>query len=186
MRLYLTLCLIVVASLAGASSAQATTFTGERPADALVQGAVVVAQGFWTDRGVTPCAHPTVLVADDLTAADGIPAHGRALVEDCTLWLLASDVAEMHSQLRPGHGGDAPEAICTAVVHEMGHLAGLEHTETGIMSAYMPPTPWACSKWAAAQRRAATARVARVARIHRTHRGRCVVDGTVRTARMEG
>lgn len=60
----------------------------------------------------------------------------------------ATREAGKHSSVR-GYGGDSARAmLCATVFHEMGHQAGLDHTQSGLMSpGSFDAVPWPCQKW---------------------------------------
>jgi hypothetical protein len=104
--------------------------------------ALLIAVHFWGERNVhVPCHPQAVSGADALVGTDiyGNP-NAMAATTGCRILI---------SSLMPAQRSLMPDWYCATVVHEVGHLAGLSHTETGIMS----PTqswediPWDCEHW---------------------------------------
>lgn len=127
----------------------------------MVETLVRLGVDFWHARGVEPCPAPTVLIADSLIEDDGVDAAGRAL--DCRIWLRADLVraAERERYKPEAAGHRVREALCIVVAHEVGHLAGLGHSETGIMAPAANAVPWECKVWRWALDREAKAQRAR-------------------------
>ncbi len=98
----------------------------------------------WTNRGVSiPCAKSEIKViyASSLLGADGIDASARAFRGECTIALRYAFFGDRYYlNLR---------LSCAVVIHELGHLGGLNHTETGIM---MPRVDWEVIPWSCTKR----------------------------------
>jgi hypothetical protein len=166
----LLLALIVLALLpctANASDWTGTGFIGERTAHPLIGEMTDIAVDFWAERGAQTCDRPVAMQAPRLVDSDGIEAAGRAWREGCTFWIQDFIVGEaVAERWRRGVGGDSMREItCAAVVHEVGHLAGLPHSETGVMDETASAVPYACKRWRRGlerqERRAYRARVAK-------------------------
>jgi hypothetical protein len=142
----------IILALAVTAPAQAGTFPGERPANnATLNELVAIGETFWHERGVQPCPQDRleVLLADDLDGAGGMAIPGG-----CRVWFPVVDVAFVQSH--PASGRASASALCWVVVHELGHTAGLGHSESGVMSADgQGSAPWACRVWARGRRAAA-------------------------------
>lgn len=121
-----------------AAPAGATSFREERPADNPTLDAIITEVGipFWTARGLSPCAAPEVLLAPDLGRFVGY-------AQGCRIWVKTEELQEAQRQPRTGE-----PYLCLLVVHELGHTAGLEHSETGVMAAQPSEVPWDCRRWA--------------------------------------
>lgn len=114
--------------------------------------ALLIAVHFWSDRNVhVPCHPVAVSGADALLAKDqwGNP-DAMATTTGCRI-LISSQMPNLRAS--------DPEFYCAYVVHEVGHLAGLPHTPTGIMSGAENgieengiEIPWACMYWKHAAR----------------------------------
>lgn len=122
---------------------------------------------FHAQRGVTVRADVTLRLAPapcGVSEADGCIADGiggRDMVLRSGLVRAAT-----RERWREGRGGDSERlTLCTTVVHELGHVGGLAHTETGLMSPMGGATPYECVRWLAraerTERRAFVARRAR-------------------------
>jgi hypothetical protein len=158
------------------------TFAGEYPttwrhAPALVD----LAREFWQARDVEPCASPQVMEAPSLFTG-GSDATGRALQGDptrCKMWLHASWLRDTKAE--SWRNNDNLRVYMGAVVvHEMGHLGGLDHSDGGLMDAGVGAEgfPWECRQWVreldrparAAAKRAERKRKARAAAKRRAAR----------------
>lgn len=150
---------ILIAGLAFfalAGTAHASSYPGEaetvRP-DVITM--VHVGDGFWGHRNVQMPCTPHVFLADDLSDkgdAAGYMVLGRGgapgTEDQCKLWLNRSWIRDNLD----GRGNTGSvryigqREICQIVVHEMGHLAGLGHTQGGIMDAdnSKHPMPYDC------------------------------------------
>lgn len=111
--------------------------------------ALLIAVHFWGERGVqVPCHPVAVSGADALMAHDafGNP-DAMAATSGCRV-LISSQMPTLRYW--------NPDLYCGFVVHEVGHLAGLPHTESGIMAArgpYDDEIPWDCVYWKQAAHR---------------------------------
>jgi hypothetical protein len=94
--------------------------------------ALAIAVNFWTVRGVEVPCHP-------------VPVSGAQLQLDpqFTGWNaglqipMAADVGACRILISRWGAlvrRDNPEVYCASVTHEVGHIAGLSHTPTGIMA----------------------------------------------------
>jgi hypothetical protein len=144
----LTIALALLAILPSTASA----YPGERDAmsNPLVRQTVQIGLDFWQARGVQPCAAPNVMLADSLADTDvdaGVEPAGRADTPGCNVWLNVEIVSNAQDLLV---GGSETLNLCTTVVHELGHSAGLAHTEdgSGVMGAQGLATPYECKAWA--------------------------------------
>jgi hypothetical protein len=156
------------------ASAHAATFPGERvAANPMLNDFVAIGERFWQARGAQPCPADrlTVYLADDL----GPGVDGRATIGGCEAWFPAAAVAVAQSTPRmPQFARD----LCSHVVHEIGHTAGLEHSSDGGMmdpNRDMAVVPSECRDWAAT--RASSKRCRRTLgtasrRQHQTQRSR--------------
>lgn len=138
--------LAVLALTISSGAAQAQAYPGERETrHPKIQRMVAKGVAYWQARGLQPCASPTIIGASDLTDVDAYDPNARAELNGCRIWvradLLASALSERSSGAR---GGDSHrEALCALIFHELGHTAGLEHSE-GIMHATHRETPRGC------------------------------------------
>lgn len=116
--------------------------------------ALAIAISFWGDRGVqVPCT-PTVVAgrnADRVLPKDqwGLPAEAGADQARCIVYI--SSQGQLYRRLK-----DMKQTYCMNVVHEVGHLAGIPHSETiGLMSAETDDrfAPWDCWHWRSAKKR---------------------------------
>jgi hypothetical protein len=133
---------VLVLALAPAASAQ---YPGERVANnPTLNELVAIGQNHWRTRvpPVTPCAHPTVMLADELTdSRDPAPPLGwvfaRADWNGCTMWFKADAVSYLQS-----HPLDEVAALTagTLVAHELGHTAGLQFPDNPL-DPYHSPNP---------------------------------------------
>jgi len=104
------------------------------------------ADRFWRSRGVPPCGTPTIWLAEDL----GGRVMGRASQDTCEMWLLTDLVREAQRR-RTLYRLMGQSLLCQIVLHERGHLGGLNHSASGVMSvdgigesitlARVPPRP---------------------------------------------
>jgi hypothetical protein len=136
--------------------AGATSFPDERPAHNPTLDAMVAEVGipFWVGRGLTPCAVPEVMLAPDLGEFVGY-------ADGCRIWIKTEELQAAQRQPR-----ESEPYLCLLVVHELGHTAGLGHSETGVMAAQASEVPWDCHRWVQrrVQARMLRARLARRAR----------------------
>jgi hypothetical protein len=128
---------LAAATPAAASDWDGASFAGQRPLSAPALERIAV--DFWAQRNIRVC-DPTIMRAPRLLASDGVQASGRAWAPSCTVWVQDLWATSAHRDVR--------EELCTLVVHETGHLAGLEHTDSGLMAESPDATPWACKRWA--------------------------------------
>ncbi len=150
--------LLVAGLVFSAAPAAAYSFPNERPASPLTMSAVKVATVFWSVRGVDSCSNLTVMSAPSLLDDDGIDAGGRAWLPTCKMWVLRRTERQAVQDLRyVWDSADGVEYLCATVIHELGHLGGLQHSTSGVMSAVLT-VPYVCVRWAREQRRAVTAR----------------------------
>lgn len=131
MRVTLALLASLVAlALPSAASADATpTFPGQRLAhNPNIERWYSFGEGFWADRGLTPCRNPTIYIADYL----GERVNAMAWSGTCELWILADFVREaQHPRaIRRTYG---QMKLCLIVLHEGWHEAGMHfHLDHGI------------------------------------------------------
>jgi hypothetical protein len=111
---------LAAATPAAASDWDGASFAGQRPLSAPALERIAV--DFWAQRNIRVC-DPTIMRAPRLLASDGVQASGRAWAPSCTVWVQDLWATSAHRDVR--------EELCTLVVHETGHLAGLEHTDSG-------------------------------------------------------
>jgi hypothetical protein len=147
-----TLWLCLLSLVVAVPGAAASTYPGERDAmtNPLVRQTVQIAQDFWHARGVQPCSAPNVMLADSLWDTDvevGVEPAGRADQPGCNVWIHAEIVSNAQDLYM---GGSETLNLCVTVVHEMGHSAGLGHTEdgSGVMGAQGLAVPYECKVWA--------------------------------------
>jgi predicted Zn-dependent protease with MMP-like domain len=150
MRRALLLALIVLALLpcsASASDWTGTGYIGERTAHPIIGEMTDIAVDFWKERGVQVC-EPVPMQAPRLVDVDGIEAAGRASTALCRFWLQDFIVREaLADRWRRGGSDGFREVVCAMVVHEVGHLAGLQHSDTGVMDETASAVPYACKQW---------------------------------------
>lgn len=140
-------------------------YPGERPPVgkevALINKSLDAGYTHWSERGVFFCDkdHIKVYIADTLfDKRDGVDAEARG--EYCTVWLVRRLFYTPIDHYYPN-----AMRICVDILHEQGHLGGLVHTESGLMSERADATPWACVKaFKVLHKRA------RVSRRHRHHK----------------
>ena len=133
--------------------AGAVSFPDERPAHNPTLDAMVAEVGipFWVGRGLAPCAAPDVMLAPDLGEFVGY-------AQGCRIWIKTEELQAAQEDPR-----SFEPYLCLLVVHELGHTAGLGHSETGVMAAAASDVPWDCRQWV--QRRVQARRLrARLAR----------------------
>lgn len=129
------------------------TFPGERPLTTretkAVHKSLDIGYTFWGNRNVTPCPRKNlkVSVATDLDLNDDVIVMARADDRDCSMYL--------DSSLFKYKDKWAKREMCSHVVHEIGHLGGLDHSHGGIMSLGLVEAnyPWACIKQYKSRRR---------------------------------
>lgn len=109
--------------------------------------ALLIAANFWHARHVEVPCHPVAVHTDVGVPVDvyGLAAPMSALRDACTI--VISSQAEFYREA-------GPEWYCSDVTHELGHIAGLQHTRTGIMGAYTgrQDIPWDCLQWKSVRR----------------------------------
>lgn len=104
--------------------------------------ALMIAVSYWGARDIqTPC-HPYPVAASRAEMAAiptelGVGAYMAAEQTDCQI--LVSPLANRDVQ-----PGGAYITYCTAIVHEVGHIDGLGHTSSGVMTPYGGYQPWGC------------------------------------------
>jgi hypothetical protein len=110
--------------------------------------AVLIAVHFWGERGVQVPCHPVAVEnADALLPLDknGFVASMGSDRAGCRILIPHQDQIDRA----------APNWYCMGVVHEVGHLAGLQHTPTGLMAEYngYEDMPYDCQHWRAFRRK---------------------------------
>jgi hypothetical protein len=98
--------------------------------------ALLIAVHFWGDRNVPIPCHPVAVMNADERFNLRVPMATYA--SDCRI--LISHNAETTDRIV------APETYCMDVVHEVGHIAGLQHTPDGVMAAMtsLDDVPYYC------------------------------------------
>lgn len=108
--------------------------------------AVSIAISFWGARHVqVPCQPVEIRNADAILPVnrDGEPVAMATYRDTCQIWISSAD-----EWLR--HQPEFAALYCADIAHEVGHLGGLEHTETGLMAPeidYDTSTPYECVHW---------------------------------------
>jgi hypothetical protein len=111
--------------------------------------ALAIAINFWGARSVHVPCHPIPVPGADAQLAKDAWGWPMAMSATSGCRVLISSVAQAQRH-------SAPEWYCAFTVHEVGHLAGLPHTERGIMAADGPDSteiPWDCYHWRTFARR---------------------------------
>lgn len=127
MRIPAYLAATVLAFLLVASPAQAR----QRPMT--WDYAANVAVDYWADRGIHVSCHPRY---------DTMPDYDYsilAVADLATCTVILSETAEWYGTQR-----EYAWIYCQTVVHEIGHLAGLEHSYGGVMDHEANVVPKAC------------------------------------------
>ena len=108
---------------------------------------------FWAARNVTACPQPTLILSEKPGGAED--ADGAAHLGGCVIELRTRLIIRAaRERWRAGYGGDsAREQLCSTVFHELGHTAGLGHTEDGLMGTHGIAVPWDCRMWRVRQDR---------------------------------
>ena len=131
-RLLLTAAL--VATLAVPAAASASTPPDSARASARTERlSLQVADAYWSQRGLTACAHSRIEYASLAKRATADAFVGPNLA-------AAYCVIRMSSRLTWRGRGGALE-FCWTIVHERGHQAGLPHASSGIMRSDGGDTP---------------------------------------------
>lgn len=135
--------LVTLAALSGAGTALAAApgplqsqdsagrwhYRDERVANnPLLDSYVALSYADWRRKGYKPCERPTVRIAPNL----GKNVAGRGDKYGCDLWIKTYFVARAQGNRTFASTADKV-TLCVAVRHEVGHLAGLDHTDHGIM-----------------------------------------------------
>lgn len=112
--------------------------------------AVAIAVSFWGARGVqVPCQPIPVSGADAQLPADRLPAEyggypvPMAAAPGCRILISRGGSSFRHNR-------DMAPWYCAYVVHEVGHLAGLGHTQAGLMTdgeLFWEWIPYDCVHW---------------------------------------
>lgn len=141
MRRLLFVSALTVSVLCLAAPASASMLSMAHPAPRWVVELAGRATDFWADRGVLGC--PGIESYEASVELEGARGAGGA----CRIW-VSSDLVDSVS--RESFTLVRFRAACSTITHEVGHALGLDHTETGVMSATLTPawTPWFCRVWA--------------------------------------
>ena len=149
---------LVVLALAifSVKDAMAQDPTDSTPATAgLLWRAAAQADHFWTAKGMPSTCGPTaVLMTSELAST----TDGGARANDCRIWVSRVFWARTSKSLHDNRGREffrarriRTQEVCALMVHEMGHVRGLDHTAGGIMDGedYNRAVPGACIDFAA-------------------------------------
>ena len=158
MRAVLLIAVLLSLVVATAPASAGVRYPGQRPAASpLLDRMLEAGLRFWAGRGVAmPCPEGVALdVANDLSGTDrpGWTIYARAWYPwqdgGCRIVFdgdLAGDrLAAVASPRRARfERREAARELCKWMTHELGHVAGLEHTPTGLMAERMSvaPVPW--------------------------------------------
>jgi hypothetical protein len=108
--------------------------------------ALAISLNFWSARGVEiPCRPVAIMAADsELPVTDEWGNVAAMATFTSTCRILISGAADMDRSDR-----DMAPVYCQEVAHEVGHIGGLEHTETGLMAPAPDWTsiPYECVHW---------------------------------------
>lgn len=113
----------------------------------------MIAMNFWGDRHVNvPCTPVAVPGADAQ-----MPKYRFGITDVWTVSAMAADaqgcrilISEYGAMVR----SIDPALYCADVVHEVGHIAGLEHRDDGVMNAQLDENRiWDCAHWKAYAKR---------------------------------
>lgn len=116
-----------------------------------------VAIGYWAKHGIKVPCYPRALVYTYADLADqmardrsrGVSPYIYAMWADVDLCIVK--IPPWTDPLKTVH--DTAWIYCQEVVHEIGHIAGLEHTYGGVMRAQNGRVPWGCDHPAKFRRR---------------------------------
>jgi hypothetical protein len=149
-----TLAILILAAPAGASMHG----TG------MVRDFTAMGVEFWQHRDVSMCPNPEAGVTPLPEMDAGVQGNG------CRFWISSTLVRQAaRERWRPHTGGDSVrEELCATVFHELGHVAGLGHTTSGLMSPMGGPVPFECVQWVRHRERLER----RAYRDRKMHRGR--------------
>jgi hypothetical protein len=113
--------------------------------------ALAIALNFWGARGVdVPCTPVAVSGAD--AQLPSVPFPGTLLMQRADM--AAVDCRVLLSNYAAYLRRTEPDYYCAEVVHEVGHIAGLEHHDDGVMNARLEENRiWDCAHWKAFARR---------------------------------